>query len=78
MPSIRIEGFRLIVNTRDERGHPPHVHALKAGTSVVIGLDEQLTPRRLKEMHKRDVARARELVAENYVRLMEWWLKYNG
>jgi hypothetical protein len=78
MPSLRVEGFRLIVNTRGERGHQPHVHVIKGGTRVVITLDEWLTPYGPRGMTMRDIARARELVADNLDRLMEWWMYFNG
>lgn len=29
VPGLEVEGFRIAVNTRDERGHKPHVHAIK-------------------------------------------------
>ena len=78
MPSIEVEGFRLTVNTRDERGHGPHVHVIKAGTKVCIALDASLSPYRLVGMKKRDIARARELVGEHFGQLMQWWVKFNG
>lgn len=69
MPKISIEGFDLIVNTRDERGHRPHVHVLKAGGKVQIMLDASLAPYRLYRMSRRDVTRARELVGEHFEKL---------
>ncbi len=78
MPTLEVEGFRLTVNTRDERGHKPHVHIIKAGTKVLVTLDYSLTPYRLTGMKRRDVARARELVAEHFGQLMEWWVACNG
>lgn len=42
MPGIETEGFRLAVNTRDERGHKPHVHVIKAVTKCKIVLDTSL------------------------------------
>jgi hypothetical protein len=78
VPTLEIEGFRLTVNSRDERGHKPHVHVIKAGTKVLITLDSSLTPYKLVGMSKRDVTRARELVAEHFGQLLEWWMKFNG
>ena len=78
MPKITVEGFDLIVNTRDERGHRPHVHVLKAGGKVQVFLDATLQPYKLNRMSKRDVARARELVGEFFDVLLGWWEKYNG
>lgn len=78
MPTLEVEGFHLTVNSRDERGHKPHVHVIKGGTKVLITLDAGLTPYRLKGMSKRDVARARELVADRFGELMEWWIRFNG
>jgi hypothetical protein len=78
VPKISVEGFDLIVNTRDERGHRPHVHVLKAGGKVQIMLDATLLPYKLFHMSRRDVARARELVGERFEKLMGWWVRYNG
>jgi hypothetical protein len=54
------------------------VHVVKAGTKVLVRFDASLTPYGLVGMSRRDVARARELVAEHFDRLMRWWLEYNG
>ena len=62
VPSVRFGSFRLIVNTRDERGHEPHVHVVKGNTKVKIVLDASLTPYEPKGMNRADIARARELV----------------
>jgi hypothetical protein len=51
---------------------------IKGGTRVVITLDEWLTPYGPRGMTMRDIARARELVADNLDRLMEWWMYFNG
>lgn len=78
VPGIEVEGFRLAINTRDERGHKPHVHVIKAGAKCKIVLDATLEPYDIVAMKKPDVARARELVAEHFGKLMDWWVKYNG
>ena len=78
MPTLEVDGFRLTVNSRDERGHKPHVHVIKAGSKVLVTLDASLTPYRVKGMSRRDVARARELVGEHFGQLMEWWVRFNG
>ena len=78
MPGIEIDGFRLAINTRSERGHRPHVHAIKAGTKCKIILDKSLEAYDIVKMKKPDVAKARRLVAENFGRLMELWVKYNA
>lgn len=78
VPTLEVEGFRLTVNTRDERGHRPHVHVIKAGTKVLVTLDAELKPYRLTGMSRSDVSRARELVALHFDRLSEWWEKFNG
>ena len=72
MPKPTIEGFDLIVNTRDERGHKPHVHVLKAGGKVQILLGATLQPCKLSRMSRRDVTRARELVGEHFDVLLGW------
>jgi hypothetical protein len=77
MPTLEVDGFRLTVNSRDEVDKP-HVHVIKAGAKVLITLDALLTPYRLTRMKKQDVARARELIAEHFAHLMEWWITFNG
>jgi len=66
---LQIEGFRIVVNTRDERGHRPHVHVIKGAAKCKVILDSELTPYDIR-MSKRDVRRARELVG--------LWEAYNG
>jgi carbonic anhydrase/acetyltransferase-like protein (isoleucine patch superfamily) len=78
MPTLEIEGFRLTINARDERGHGAHVHVIKAGSKVLITLDAALAPYRVVGMKRRNIARARELVGENFGQLMEWWIEFNG
>ena len=73
MPSIEVDGFRLIVNSRDERGHRPHVHVVRGRSKVVIMLDSTLALHRLHRMRRPDVVRARELVARHLDQLTEWW-----
>ena len=77
MPGVEIEGFRIVVNTRDERGHKPHVHVLKGSGKCKIVLDATLTPYDIR-MGKRDVRRARELVGEHFGELVQLWEKFNG
>jgi hypothetical protein len=78
MPTLEIEGFRLTINSRDERGHSAHVHVIKAGAKVLITLDADLTPYRIVGMQRRNVARARELVGENFGELMDRRIEFNG
>ena len=75
MPTLEIEGFRLTVNSRDERGHNPHVHVIKAGSKVLVTLDAALTPYRAVGIKRKIIARARELVGENFGQLIEWWIR---
>ena len=77
MPGIEVEGFRIVVNTRDERGHKAHVHVIKSEWKCKIMLDASLTPYDIL-MSKRDVRRARELVAEHFDYLCALWRRYNG
>jgi hypothetical protein len=53
MPTLEVEGFRLTINSRDERGHGAHVHAIKAGAKVLIALDAGLTPYRSVGMKRK-------------------------
>ena len=66
------------VEGRGGRGHKPHVHVIKAGTKVRIALDASLTPYGLVRVKKRDVARARELVAAHFGQLISRWVEFNG
>ena len=77
MPGVEIEGFRIVVNTRDERGHRPHVHVIKGPQKCKIELDETLRPYDIR-MSKRDVRRARELVGAHFGKLFDLWEKFNG
>lgn len=77
MPGIEVEGFRIVVNTRDERGHKPHVHVVKDREKCKIVLDPALEPYDIR-MSRRNVARARELVGEHFGTLVRLWEKYNG
>lgn len=77
MPGIEIDGFRIIVNTRDERGHRPHVHVVKARSKCKILLNATLTPYDIR-MSKRDVNHARTLIAARFGCLLGLWEKYNG
>jgi hypothetical protein len=54
------------------------MHVIKAGSKVLITLDAALTPYRVVGMKRRNIARARELVGENFGQLMEWWVEFNG
>jgi hypothetical protein len=78
VPGIEVEGFRIVVNTRDERGHRPHVHVIRSGTKCKILLDETLTPYDIVGMSKSHVRRAQELVAERFGKFVADWEKYNG
>ncbi len=52
-----MEGFRIVVNTRDERGHKPHVHVIKDREKCKIVLDASLEPY--------DIRMSRQNVAEH-------------
>lgn len=58
MQGIAVEGFRIVVNTRDERGHRPQVHVIQSGTKCKIMLDKTLTPYEIVGMSKSHVRRA--------------------
>jgi len=78
VPTLEIDGYRLTINSRDERGHKPHVHVIKAGSKVLICLDSALRPYRAVGMTRKEIARARELVGQNFGKLMKWWIEFNG
>ena len=77
MPGIEIEGFRIIVNTRDERGHRPHVHVIRDREKCTILLDASLEPYNIR-MSRQNVKRARELVGGHFGKLVRLWEKFNG
>ena len=77
LPGIEIEGFRIVINTRDERGHKAHVHVIKGREKCKIVLDAVLTPYDI-QMTRPNVRRARELVAERFAELLGLWEKFNG
>lgn len=77
MPGVEVEGFRIVINTRDERGHKPHVHVIKDAQKCKILLDDSLLPYDIF-MKQQDVRRARELVGAHFGKLVELWEKYNG
>lgn len=72
-----MRGFLLVVNTRGERGHRPHVHVLRGREKCKIMLDELLTPYDSRMSH-RSMRIARQLVGEHFVVLWNLWEKYNG
>jgi hypothetical protein len=72
-----VEGFRIVVNTRDERGHKAHVHVIKDREKCKILLDASLEAYDIR-MSRRNVARARELVGEHFGKLARLWEKFNG
>ena len=74
---MSVDGFQLTINTRDERGHKPHVHVVKAGAKCVIMLDASFATYKPRGMSRRGMARARVLVAKHFDLLMEWWIRYN-
>jgi hypothetical protein len=77
VPGLEVEGFRIAINTRDERGHKPHVHVIKDREKCKILLDVSLEPYDIR-MSRRNVRRARELVADNFGKLVRLWEKFNG
>lgn len=78
VPGMELEGFRIVVNTRDERGHRPHVHAIKGKAKCKIVLTRSLAPYDIVRMTAKDVRRARELVADNFGFFLDLWERYNG
>lgn len=64
MPSIRYEGFRLIIRTNDH--NPPHAHVVREGGELVIILggddEERFLDRILSPMKKNDAKSALQAV----------------
>jgi len=77
LPTTEFAGFRIIVNTRGERGHKPHVHVTKGRAKCKILLDSSLTPYDIR-MPTRHVKRARELVGDHFDYFIKLWEMYNG
>jgi hypothetical protein len=78
VPGRLIDGFRLAVNIRGERGHMPHVHVTKSGTRCKIALSNTLTPYGNIGMSDRDIRKAQELIAAHFVYFINLWNRYNA
>ena len=77
MPGIKVESCRIVVNTRDEHGHKPHVHAIKDREKCKIILDASLEPYDIR-MLRQNVRRARELVGDHFGKLVRLWEEFNA
>lgn len=77
MPGIEVEGFRIVVNTRDERGHKPHVHVIKDRENCKSSwtLHSNLMT---FVCRGKNVRRARELVGDHFAKLARLWEEFNG
>ncbi len=73
LPSFSVNGFRLTIYTRDEKGHRPHCHVRYGSAVVRIHLEAGLEAYGETRLTKKDIARARKIVAENYDRLLKMW-----
>lgn len=77
MPSIRIAGFLIVLRTRDEWGHLPHVHVFRDGGELVVQL-RLLSIRENNGMKEHDARRAMKVVGEINDQLLSMWEKYHG
>ncbi len=81
MPTLlhNVDGFDVIINTRDEH-EPPHVHVWRAGNEAVINLGAQDTPPSIHEikgnMSKKHVRKALSIIIEHQTSLIVQWDKY--
>jgi hypothetical protein len=78
VPGKELDGFRIVVNTRGERGHKPHVHVIKDRTKCKIMLDTRLTPYDIVKMRQPDFQKAREIIGEHFGFFVALWEKYHG
>ena len=78
MPTIlRLEGFRFMIFQGDADHPPPHVHAFKAGSEVVINL-APLAIRLNRGMCSADARRARDIAQEHHELLLSAWSRLHA
>jgi len=78
---IRSAGFAVRILLPPREHGPPHVHVVKAGASVVIGLGTAEGPVKLVKVHgmkDRDVVRAVRLVTIWKAHLLATWKTIHG
>ena len=71
---LRDGGFRFRFYAKDHA--PPHVHALKGGASVIIGIGTGVV-RNNKGMKIPDVLRAVKIVEQHQERLLASWIEFD-
>ena len=72
-------GLNFRVFIKDHQ--PPHVHVVKAGTTVVIYLGDDNTRPSIREnydMNTSDIRKALEITAENQDAFLKKWRKYHA
>ncbi len=76
MPTVWSErGFLFMIHTNDHE--PVHVHAYKDDGVVVLNVGD-LSARKIRDMKKADVKRAKRIVAENRALFVEKWEEIHG
>ena len=76
MPTVlRQEGYEVVIYFNDHP--PPHVHAFKGGGEAKISLDP-VEVEQVWKMKKPMVRKAKSVVAENQLYLLEKWEEING
>lgn len=80
MPTVlRVDGFRVVIYTRDHR--PPHVHVLNTDGRAVITLGgNDVAPgfREVKGMRDAEAMQAMRLVREHHAVLLQHWERIHG
>ncbi len=80
MPTVYVvDGFTVVVYTRDHR--PPHVHVFHQDGEAIIAIGESGDDPTLREVHHlrtREVVRALEIVRENQTAFRDAWREYHG
>ena len=78
MPTVlRLHGFRFMIFQGDGEHGPAHVHAIRAGTEVVLDL-APIAVRSIKGMGRTDVRRAFRIAEDHPPLLLNAWREANG
>ncbi|MBM3268921.1 MAG: DUF4160 domain-containing protein [Candidatus Sericytochromatia bacterium] len=80
MGSWLVQGFKIVVRSREDARHVPHVHVFKAEHSAVIALGgPSQRPRALEaDMWPRDLIAAIDAVASIQAEALAEWRRIHG
>ena len=81
MPTVLvIDGWQIRIYLPPREHAPPHVHAVKGGSEVVIALGDERTLSEVREVYgarARDVVRAYRIVETHRVMLLREWRRHH-